>query len=892
MKKQLFSIFLAVVMIATAVLVLPKPQATQAYTTDTKGTHALWDNSYHSLVEGRGDKGTGYIGKNAYTMTQSQNEYDLSDQFAVTVYNECDFMRSPNNNAEAIRNSSESAHEISVSIGNTPVGIQNLTTGKDRLNFDSNQACRIGLANNYVQAQEHKNTGTRFYNIHNIDLTEYRYLRFQIYCERIELDPTVPASDRYFRVFWRDANGNTMNDSVANHGWQSDISTQISPGNTYDCLIDITNVNGIPSYLDVHLCNVRRSTTNISDNAALWIDNIRLIKNTTLTEFYSYQPTVEKRTFHDCASTGNVWRIAYSNYPAPDSTYDLDTTTLSTPEDTNKAVVIWPKSAAWGKSCWYQLEFGLPSGEFVRASDYSYFRFYFTLGGHVPIPDNFVVYFSDTYNFSTYEPRVVGDITSFKGDSGWYMITLGCSNLNMDVRRIRIQFGALTISRPGADGSQNPLTIHLADMSFFRYNYQPREEFSYLPGHYQLLEGFESPPDSYADMNILSYCMNRENTEKGIAPYKKNDGFYEYYKNNNASTRSQLASGFTHQDASNKNQSWDVMIDEHHDSVTQGQKSLWFRPSTTSTKTSSVIYKLGSNNNPVDLSKFSYFSVDLTIRNPHYTLHSDTAYKYPPGMVASNSERQPKIRLQLNSKGGGRSYVDILLEYAGNTDAAGGWMTSTRSTVQGFPLNGFIPGNTGNYGPGYTPTGSMRFVVNLEDTDLVVSNGSNFDITKVESFEFAYMAGYKDSRNIDFFLDNLVAFTPDLTLAIQNTGVDETLDPGQRLVYTVKGHDIVSEHVNIEFSMEANETEIIEHLPYNGYTVTQQPWAWRYLNNKEIYYDSTTAPTRNGTGPDDVHRVTPYSDICKNRSHLYRTVIFDQTRHHDKWLDNNGYTVN
>ena len=167
MKKRVFAVFIAVVMIATAIQFVPEIQTTRAYSNKTINT--TWDNSYHALSDDIGTKAIpGYVGKYTYTMTQSENEYDMPEKFLVMTFNDCERKTDYNDSSKSLYyNSSESSHEITLGIGDVPSKIKNLSTG----NNTGSKAYYSALSKNYTSAQETKNMGTRVYNYNKVDLT-------------------------------------------------------------------------------------------------------------------------------------------------------------------------------------------------------------------------------------------------------------------------------------------------------------------------------------------------------------------------------------------------------------------------------------------------------------------------------------------------------------------------------------------------------------------------------------------------------------------------------------------------------------------------------------------------------------------------------------------------
>ena len=219
--------------------------------------------------------------------------------------------------------------------------------------------------------------------------------------------------------------------------------------------------------------------------------------------------------------------------------------------------------------------------------------------------------------------------------------------------------------------------------------------------------------------------------------------------------------------------------------------------------------------------------------------------------------------------------------------------------IHAFPLRGFIPGygsqETGNF---YSASGPMRLVFSLgELLEHVADPNKGFDITHVRTLRIYREGSYvPDSRRVDLFFDNFVAFTPDTTLQIENTEAD--FDATQRFIYSVNGSDQVTNHVDITFSVPANGVETIPNLPLNGYVITQHPWSWRYEKNKNgKSFWRVELPTRNTTALNDNYhtyqnfRVLGYKDICDDRSVLFQRIIFSQVEPKPKWVTAHNYVT-
>ncbi len=118
-----------------------------------------------------------------------------------------------------------------------------------------------------------------------------------------------------------------------------------------------------------------------------------------------------------------------------------------------------------------------------------------------------------------------------------------------------------------------------------------------------------------------------------------------------------------------------------------------------------------------------------------------------------------------------------------------------------------------------------------------------------------------DFGQINIMLDNFIAYTPDTSITIKNetNSADAALDEGQQFVYDIYGgytstnsaylngelgsltpnigitgkyngaEDYFTEHVSHRVSVPANGSVTVRNLPFNSYYVTQENWSWRYL---------------------------------------------------------------
>ena len=860
MKKRIFSGILAVVTLVTAIFAMPKIQKTTAY--DTFGTNSTWNSSYHALSE---DVGTaakpGYIGKNTYTLTAGENEYSMPDKWAVVTYNDCEAI----NNADGIATFSDHApgYGISYEVNSVLGAFKNLPT------YDGGSNC-------FVAKHPGGSGGVNIVaNITNgyqtFDITPYQYFRMHLFNQNMRFVPGTQEDRKYVLLQIDLTNGEEYN---------FDITDKFNAGGTaHDILWDVSHITGTVKQIQVHLSSVNSYDSN---SARIAIDNLRFIKNATHTDVYSYTPQKEIFRFHDCDTTANtqvVTHSSYSNY----SKYWSHTNNSGSIVDGAGSAVFGPTSPGYGKADWYQVAFQNATG--VIPSEYQYLRFYMYFGNKyndIVKTKKMAIYFNTEFDYNANKGKVTGDlqkndvtIANAKLDQGWYMVTVNCQGIKQRIKSISLVFGEMNVADPGSN--QDQAKIHIDYIHFLRYNYTPNTIYSYLPGHYKVLESFEDYSSTVGNTSWQSYIVNREVIEQE-AGYKNS---FDGWATGRSGTTAHPTSGTGMFSAS------------YPHTVTQGRYASIWRPNINNNRDDCwVRYQFKET---YDLSKFTHFSLDMSLRDMHMAAPRIKYDKYPG--LTGNNERFMISLVDVNGN------TSNLVFYLKKTHDYNNFISSPDHGIEGYPLYGFVPGyNERDHGPKYTPVGPMRLVADMGQ--VMEHRAGAFDITKVKAFTLTYVRSgsgradtdYEytsgDNRRVEIFLDNFVAFTPDMTLNVQTTGVSNE-DAGQRVVIGVNGNDTVTNHVDIEYSsypLTNNGLEIISNIPLNSYLVSMEPWAWRYHQTKKIDYISV--PRLNDTVTEGYTGLSlGYKAICNNRAYLNPTVTFDLTRYYDKWLDGNGYAA-
>ncbi len=883
MKKRIFSVILAVVLLATAIFSTPQIPKTTAY--DTFGTNETWNSSYHALSE---DAGTpeqpGYVGRYTHTveplkdangnilydMPTGFNEYDMPDKFAVISFNDCETLNdidtgtplfadgNPNPMVDSICDASVGA--IKNMHGN--IG-ENAYVLKMRTNYTTG----------YTEAQNAIATIT---NPNSFDITNFQYFRFHMFSQNVMIQ-----SDGYCIVQLYAETG------IA----QWDITNEIAANKANNFFFDISNVGGTVSQIQIHCSGIRR-ISNDTTTARMLFDNFRFVRNTTYSDTYSYTPTKKQFHFNDCEDLSTIQNITASGYSNYQKHMGVTTSAGSTVDGAG-SFVYGPNGdntmQAYGKNDWYQLAFLNSTG--VIPAQYGYMRFYAYFGGQydsIVNNLNLAFYFCTEYDYNAnkgntskiVETYTGVKVSNYKLNQGWYMFTVNVQGIKQRIKSVSIQLGAMTVQSPGTN--QDQAKIHFDYLHFFGYDYTPNTAYPYLAGHYKIIDGFETGGWECDNTHMTTHAVSHQ--AYTLEPQYKGD--VDGWANKRGTTEahpetgsSMLGAGFPH-------------------TVTQGRYAVMWRPQINSNQDNATIKRTYST--PQDLSKFTHFSLDFTIRDMQRASNG-SKYTNQLGLIGDNE----RFMISLVDVNGNTSNLVFYLKKTHDTN---NFVYSPDHGVEGFPLYGFVPGyNERDHGPQYTPTGPMRLVINLgEIMDHRAQTG--FDLAKISQFHFTYVRSNggsrpttdfeyvtSDTRRCDFYLDNFVAFTPDMSVDIKTVGADP-VDAGQRMVLHLNGNDSVTQHVDIEYSADPftnDGLETIKNIPLNSYIASMEPWAWRYHEEKKRIYDNTTMPRYNDTLINGyTGKCLGYKAICNNKSaYLNKTVTFDLTRYHNKWLDGNGYSV-
>lgn len=183
----------------------------------------------------------------------------------------------------------------------------------------------------------------------------------------------------------------------------------------------------------------------------------------------------------------------------------------------------------------------------------------------------------------------------------------------------------------------------------------------------------------------------------------------------------------------------------------------------------------------------------------------------------------------------------------------------TFSTGVGVTMIGTAPNLSYTYDPEARPLTEetpVKVTVKIGETD--VNEFTTF-VHKECTIEGCKWDEYKEDYH---FIVHVKSF--DLT--ITKSGCDTTLDPNQTFVFTVTGPNDFS----MEVVIKGNGSTTITNLPAGNYTVTEDTgWSWRYE-------------------PSSSSQTVTAGSIFDGEA----SVVFENTRDNEKWLDGNAYCEN
>lgn len=902
MKKRVLSILLAVVIFTTAIVVLPNNNIVQGESTNTSTGNTTWDGSVHALEEGA------YTSKTMYGLLQSQNDYGYPDTFHISTFNSCDYYKDPKTGKYLYSEDGDSG----CSLGDcdvTPDAIKNLPTydGANGDDSDPNNN-RNGYGYSYyakVNAgrTENYNIRTRIYNFDGLDITDYRYLRFQIHADNCSFNDTATGdSTPYFKVqLYTSTDTSSSTNAVAEY----DYTSTFRNNTTYDYIVDVTNVNQKIVRIEFHFKTLKQTNTSLA--STIWYDNIRFLKNATHTKSFASDVTEKVGQFSSCSDKSK--NILY-DWLTPDVPFHSGISS----------------SHYEGESCFYALPdrttaqtkliqgvFVKESSEEFKLSDYDYFRFNIhfasALENNSQIQFNeysgtddettkkkwpqgfentnsdypFTIYFSHYENYidNVNTPNSIGmirgnlNITKIKENpgAGWWVCVADLSKVteytldgefdpDKPIKSISIQLGQLNFPTTSYEGDK---AIHIDNLQFVKYTYSDSKTYTYPAGHYQVLHNFEGSAQA---VHNTANNNSTEDMQRRVMRGVDLKSAVEYNSEGGSWLTRAEADGENY-----KNVNTGSIGAKRRDEVTQGMYASWLRAKSGDYGSTEGALQAAYNfEQSRDLSKFTHFSIDLTIRPQNET----TGHKIAPGLTGSDE----KFRLRLRSNQDNNAHFDIEFTLK-RKDGTSGFYTSDDG-VEILPLEGFIPGYKG----AYTASGCMRITFTL---DALLKNAvGNFDITSVDQIRF-FMLRNTEGRTssmyttdaVDIFLDNLVAFTPDMKITVKTEGVPDS-DYTQPFVFTIVGDDKITNHVNASFTLQGNDSEVIYNLPFNSYTIYQTDWAWRYKTTADTM-KHTVAQEMSTLDKPNVGSFT-YKDMMENRIPLFYEVTFNPTKTNEKWL--------
>ena len=365
----------------------------------------------------------------------------------------------------------------------------------------------------------------------------------------------------------------------------------------------------------------------------------------------------------------------------------------------------------------------------------------------------------------------------------------------------------------------------------------------------------------------------------------------------------------------------------------------------------------------MDLSEYTYYAIDVYFRQSipksntsdakgvTFTVQLFKQYDITNGKLANGNDHDDYNFVDGYS-------LKFFLPYGKDC-----WDASERNDTTGS-YGRIIPLDTyrGKSGTG-TSYGGMRFIFTREDllkgsqtynkeTHNGVGKGETFGrycldeingmrfcwLNQTENAKFDTYAGNSGvTGNFNIMLDNFIAYAPDTSITIQNVTPDlenSTLDGDQQYyVYDIYGgysseepflkstgdlgtanlnianfdgvNDILTSNIDRTVAVPVNGTATIKNLPFSSYYITQQNWSWRYqvdsisiegdpydsFSERRILkpYNKETSQNTAVILPRMSFDGTQKRNVCILDAMRQRhfTVTFTQKRTNTKWLDHN-----
>ena len=369
---------------------------------------------------------------------------------------------------------------------------------------------------------------------------------------------------------------------------------------------------------------------------------------------------------------------------------------------------------------------------------------------------------------------------------------------------------------------------------------------------------------------------------------------------------------------------------------------------------------------PMDLSKYTHFAIDINLRYPiqdyntgakgvTFAIQLFQQYTMTNGKLNGSSTDHDDYNFLHGYT------VKFFLPYGrdcwnetGNPDLGG-------SNGKVIPLSSYQPATSG-----YTAYGGMRLIFTVEDLLKGTQTYYKYDgisgypqnqirgvgygaycLNNINGMRFVWMNRSSDSDKryytystqatnsatslngrYEIMLDNFIAYTPDTSVTIKNVtnSADVALDENQQFVYDVYGgytstnsayingqlgsltpnvsitgkydgtDDYFTKNQSHRVSVPANGSVTIRNLPFNSYYVTQENWSWRYLvenvtcNKSDILKYSAAAGNLATILPrvsldGSATRHVSILEVMKQRNF---TLTFTQKRNKTLYLDGNG----
>ncbi len=488
----------------------------------------------------------------------------------------------------------------------------------------------------------------------------------------------------------------------------------------------------------------------------------------------------------------------------------------------------------------------------------------------------------------------------------------------------------------------------------------PSDTYTQYPsGEYFMINDFEFTGDPYESVTKSNHVgITHQNTARLLKVYRQQD--------TNVDDR------FVHMSNSKPDGSWSAVawiskannkacVSRKNCGVTQGDYAIAVTLREQECKTveswNTPAYYQRNYTQPMDLSNFTHFSMDVFIR-AHGKADNEANNRGIPALESAQKGVTFAIELYNGSVANdaniakGSTVRFFLPYYSYATSDAPDQENNVYGTILRLGDNYWSATNAS--GTNHTASGAMRFTFTRADL-LKAATTQGIDLTNVTGMRFIWLNKtdsasspyftYRNNKNgayinhIDIMLDNFIAYTPDTSVTIQNeveaTKEVDTIDnDNQYFLYDIYGgyrseandkyinselgiqprngeydgtHDSITEGIDLTVAVPKNGAVTVKNIPFNSFYISEQRWPWRYKLTRIAL--TKTADGNNDPYPNEKRRLTkgyssgntfailprvsldgsngsnsPIWELMRQRN---ITVTFYHTRDNNQWLDHN-----